>query len=100
MSNQKLYAGLIGGVLMLGLTLSNQAMAGKDVTEAEVPAPVVKAFKELYPKAVQVEWEYKKVTSGELKGVPMYEVEFEDELGVDHEVIFDPDGKMLKSKLD
>ena len=29
MSKQKLYTGLIGAALMLGLTLSNPAMAGK-----------------------------------------------------------------------
>ena len=37
MSKQKLYAGLVGVALMLGLTLSNQAMAGKHLTAGGCP---------------------------------------------------------------
>ena len=100
MFKQKLYAGLIGSVLMLGLTLSNQAMAGKDLTEAEVPEAALKAFQKIYPKATNVEWEQKKVHMGKLKGLPIYEVEFEDENGVDHEMFYSAEGKLYKSKLD
>jgi uncharacterized protein YpmB len=100
MSKQKLYAGLIGGVLMLGLTLSNQAMAGKDVKESELPEVVLKTFKEAYPNAKKVEWEHKKVHIGDLKGLPLYEVEFEDENGIDHENLYGADGKLYKSGID
>ena len=100
MSKQKLYAGLLGAALMLGLTLSNQAMAGKDVTEAEVPEAVVKTFKKAYPNAAMVEWEHKKVHMGKLKGLELYEVEFEDEDGIDHEILYGADGKLYKGKMD
>jgi len=99
MSKQKLYTGLIGAALMLGLTLSNPAMAGKDVTEAEVPEVVVKAFKKIYPNAAKVEWEHKKVHIGKLKGQELYEVEFEDETGIDHEVLYGADGKLYKGRI-
>ena len=100
MSKQKLYAGLIGGALMLGLTLSNPAMAGKDLTEAEVPEAALKWFKKAYPKATKVEWEQDRVNMGKLKGVKLYEVEFEDEYGIDHEILYGADGKLYKGELD
>ena len=100
MSKQKLYAGLIGGVLMLGLTLSNPAMAGKDVPEAEVPEAIMKAFNKIYPDAVEVKWELKKVHLGKLKGTPVYEVEFQDKDGIDHEMKYSPEGKLYKSTID
>ena len=100
MSKQKLYSGLIGIVLMLGLTLSNPAMAGKDVKESELPEIVLKTFKEAYPNAKKVEWEHKKVHIGDLKGLPLYEVEFEDENGIDHENLYGADGKLYKSGID
>ena len=100
MSKQKLYSGLLGAVLMLGLTLSNQAMAGKDVKESELPEIVLKTFKEAYPNAQKVEWEHKKVHIGDLKGLPLYEVEFEDADGVDHENLYGADGKLYKSGID
>ena len=100
MSKQKLYAGLIGAVLTLGLTLSNPALAAKDVTEAEVPEKVVKTFKKAYPNAAMVEWEHKKVHMGKLKGLELYEVEFEDADGIDHEILYGADGKLYKGKMD
>ena len=100
MSKQKLYSGLLGAALMLGLSLSNQAMAGKDVKESELPEIVLKSFKEAYPNAKNVEWEHKKVHIGDLKGLPLYEVEFEDENGVDHENLYGADGKLYKSGID
>lgn len=99
MSNQKFYTGLIGGVMLLGLTMGTP-VAAKDVTEAEVPPPVMQTFKMLYPHAVEVEWELKKVHMGKLKGLPVYEVEFQDADGVDHEMLLSPEGKVYKSKLD
>jgi uncharacterized protein YpmB len=99
MFKQKLYAGLIGAMLMLGLTLSTPTMASSDVTEAEVPAPVMKAFKQIYPDAVKVEWKLKKVHFGKLKGTPVYEVEFEDKDGIDHEMKYSPEGKLYKSTI-
>jgi hypothetical protein len=100
MSKQKLYTGLLGAALMLGLTLSNQAMAGKDVKESELPEIVLKTFKDAYPNAANVEWEHKKVHMGKLKGLELYEVEFQDENGVDHENLYGADGKVYKSGLD
>jgi uncharacterized protein YpmB len=99
MSNQKLYAGLIGGAVMLGLTMATP-VAAKDVPESEVPKGAMEKFKTLYPKAVEVEWELKKVHMGDLKGVPVYEVEFQDADGVDHELLLSPEGDVYKSKLD
>ncbi len=100
MSKQKLYTGLLGAALMLGLTLSNPAMAGKDVKESELPEIVLKTFKEAYPNAKKVEWEHKKVHIGDLKDLPLYEVEFEDDNGVDHENLYGADGKLYKSGID
>ena len=100
MLKQKLYAGLIGAALMLGLTLSNPAMAAKDVTEGEVPEKVVKKFKMAYPHAAMVKWEHKKVHMGKLKGLELYEVEFEDADGIDHEILYGADGKLYKGKMD
>ena len=100
MLKQKLYAGLIGGMLMLGLTLSNPAMAGKDLTGAEVPPAALKAFQAMYPNAQKVEWKQKKKNIGELKGQTVYEVEFENEYGLDLEDRFTADGKLVKEKMD
>ena len=100
MFKPKLYAGVIGGTLMVGMMLSNPAMAGKDVTEAEVPPAAVKWFKSTYPTATKVEWEQKKKHIGKLKGQTVYEVEFEDEFGIDHEVTLSSEGKLIKGKLD
>jgi hypothetical protein len=100
MSKQKLYTGLLGAALMLGLTLSNPAMAGKDVKESELPEIVLKTFKDAYPNAKKVEWEHKKVHIGDLKDLPLYEVEFEDDNGVDHENLYGADGKLYKSGID
>ncbi|MGJ0515445.1 MAG: hypothetical protein ACR65O_06805 [Methylomicrobium sp.] len=99
MSKQKLSTGLIGGVMVLGLTMGTQ-VAAKDVAESEVPEAVMQTFRTLYPKAVEVEWELKKVHMGKLKGLPVYEVEFQDADGVDHEMLLSPEGKVYKSKLD
>ena len=101
MSKQKLYTGLIGAALMLGMTLSNPAMAGmKNMKESDLPETVLKTFKAAYPNAKKVEWEHKKVHIGDLKGLPVYEVEFEDENGVDHENLYGADGKLYKSGID
>jgi hypothetical protein len=99
MFKQKLYAALIGAALMLGLTMSNQVMAFGSVPEAEVPEPVITAFKKIYPDAVQVEWKLKKVHLGKLKGTPVYEVEFQDKDGIDHEMKYSPEGKLYKSTI-
>lgn len=100
MSKQTLYAGIMGGMLTLGLTLSNPAMAGKDLTEAEVPEAALKWFKSTYPNAKDVEWEQKKKHLGKLRGQTLYEVEFEDEYGIDHEVLLTAEGKLIKGKSD
>jgi hypothetical protein len=100
MFKQKLWTGLVGGMLMLGLALSNPAMAGKDLTEAEVPEAALKWFQKTYPKAMKVEWEQDRVNMGRLKGVTIYEVEFEDEYGIDHEVKLTAEGKLVKGELD
>lgn len=100
MITRKICAGLMGGILVLGLTLSNRAMAGKDVTEAEVPEAAVKWFQKTYPNAKEVEWEQKKVHLGKQRGQTVYEVEFEDDHGIDHEVTLSSEGKLIKGKLD
>jgi hypothetical protein len=100
MVTRKICAGLMGGMLVLGLTLSSQAMAGKDLTEAEVPEAAVKWFHSTYPKATDVEWEQKKVRIGKERGETVYEVEFTDEYGIDHEVKLSAEGKLIKGKLD
>jgi uncharacterized membrane protein YkoI len=99
MTKQKLYTGVIGGVAVLSLTMGTP-VAAKDVAESEVPEAAVQTFKKLYPNAVEVEWELKKVHMGKLKGLPVYEVEFQDADGVDHEMLLSPEGKVYKSKLD
>ncbi len=85
---------------MLGLSLSNPAMAGKDLNEAEVPPAALKWFKATYPNAAKVEWEQKKVHIGKRRGETIYEVEFTDEYDIDHEVNVSADGKLIKGKLD
>jgi hypothetical protein len=100
MFKQKLYAGLIGGVLMLGLTLSTPAMAYNDLTEAEVPEAALKWFQKTYPHATKVQWEQKKVHIGKKRGQTIYEVEFTDEYDIDHEINLTAEGKLIKGKLD
>lgn len=100
MATRKLYAGLMGAILTLGLMLSNPALAGKDLTEAEVPEGALNWFKKTYPKATDAKWEEKKVHLGKMKGQKVYEVEFEDEYGIDHEVRLTAEGKLIKGKID
>ena len=69
-------------------------MAGKNLTEAEVPAAVVTAFKSAYPNATNIEYEEELE-----KGVQTYEVEFTSE-GKKWEVDYTPDGKVLKTEQD
>jgi uncharacterized membrane protein YkoI len=99
MLKQKLYAGMIGGAVMLGLTMATP-VAAKDLPESEVPAAAMEKFKTLYPNAVKVEWDLKKVHIGKLRGTPVYEVEFQDADGIDHELLLSPEGDVYKSKLD
>lgn len=69
-------------------------MAGKNLTESEVPAAVVTAFKSVYPNATNIEYEEELE-----KGAQTYEVEFTSE-GKKWEVDYTPDGKVLKTEQD
>jgi len=70
----------------LGLFACEEA----SMTAADIPAPVMTAFKTAYPTATDVEWE--KEDDG-------YEVEF-DMNGEEMEIKFDAMGKMIDNDLD
>ncbi|QXP84079.1 PepSY-like domain-containing protein [Methylococcus sp. ANG] len=76
------------------LALSAGVTAGEDLAEQQVPKAVLDAFKAVYPNATDVEYE-KKVKHGET----VYEIEFKDQ-GVEREIVYSADGKVLKAELD
>lgn len=79
----------------LGFMVAVQpAMAGKNITEAEVPPAVIAAFKAAYPNASGVAYEEEME-----KGAKSYEMEFMSE-GKKWEVEYTPDGKVLKTEQD
>ncbi len=78
--------------LLLGLlivVLTNPSAIAQGVQRHGVPAVVLNAFQQQFPKARQVEWEKKKDGN--------YEVEFSVGLiSRDHQVIISPEGKVLR----
>jgi len=64
----------------------------QNMSHTQVPAVVINAFQQQFPKASDVEWERKG---------PVYEVEFETGLsGKDHTVLIDSLGKITSHKQD
>jgi len=76
------------------LALSAGVTAGEDLAESQLPKAVLNTFKAVYPNATDVEYE-KKVKHGET----VYEIEFKDK-GVEREIVYSADGKVLKAELD
>jgi len=78
--------------LLLGLTVItfiSLSAVGQDAQRRGVPAVVLNAFQQQFPKARQVEWEKKKDGN--------YEVEFDIGLiSRDHQAIISPEGKVLR----
>ena len=78
--------------LLLGLMivfLTNLSVMAQDAQRRGVPAVVLNAFQQQFPKARQVEWEKKKDGN--------YEVEFDIGLiSRDHQAIISPEGKVLR----
>jgi hypothetical protein len=70
------------------------AFADRDLTEAEVPAAVIQAFKAAYPNATEAKFEEETE-----KGLKTYEVEFKLD-GKKFEVDYSDDGKPLKVEQD
>ncbi|QJD30709.1 PepSY domain-containing protein [Methylococcus geothermalis] len=66
----------------------------KNLTEQQVPKPVLDTFKAVYPNATDIEYE-EKVKHGQT----VYEIEFKDK-GVEREIVYSADGKVLKSEWD
>ncbi|QFY43727.1 hypothetical protein F6R98_14740 [Candidatus Methylospira mobilis] len=86
---------LIIGISFLGaLIVSGSVMADKDITEQQVPPAVLRTFKSVYPNVSGVEYE-EKVKNGQT----VYKFEFKDN-GLEHEVVYSADGKVVKAKLE
>lgn len=69
-------------------TLSFSTVNAQKLAPAQVPAPVMAAFNQAFPKAMDVEWK--------MRGT-QYKVEFETGLLFrDHEVWYDANGKELR----
>jgi len=85
---------LFGIALIGALIASGSAMADKDISEQQVPAAVLKTFRSVYPNVSAVEYE-EKVKNGQA----VYKIEFKDN-GLEHEVVYSADGKVLKAKLE
>lgn len=85
---------LIFTASLIVLALSGNAWADRDITEQQLPQPVLKIFKAVYPEAMNVEYEEKAK-----HGVKTYKVEFNDN-GLKHEIEYSADGKVLKAELD
>jgi len=71
------------------LSLAYLPVSAQGVQKRGVPAVVLNAFQQQFPKARQVEWEKKRDGN--------YEVEFDNGLfSRDHQVVISPDGKVLR----
>ncbi|HWL00608.1 MAG TPA: PepSY-like domain-containing protein [Parapedobacter sp.] len=76
-------------VVLCALSLAYLPLNAQDVQKRGVPAVVLNAFQQQFPKARQVEWEKKRDGS--------YEVEFDNGLfSRDHQAIISPEGKVLR----
>lgn len=77
-------------LLISGLLLFNFSAFAQDITQRDVPSVILNHFQQNFPKAKDIEWEFK----GEL-----YKVEFEiGIMGKDHDVWYDKNGSILKHK--
>jgi hypothetical protein len=76
------------------LLASSNVMADKDLTEQQVPPAVLKTFKSVYPKATDVEYEGKSD-----HGQKLYKIEFKDNDGLEHTIVYSADGQVLKAEL-
>lgn len=78
--------------LLVGLCILSLAylpLSAQDVQKRGVPAVVLNAFQQQFPKARQVEWEKKRDGN--------YEAEFDNGLfSRDHQAIISPEGKVLR----
>lgn|SRR5690606_2809851 len=78
--------------VLFGLAVTSLAylpVGAQGVQKRGVPAVVLNAFQQQFPKARQVEWERNRDGN--------YEVEFDNGIfGRDHEVIISPEGKVLR----
>ena len=78
--------------LLIGLAIlsfANLSVMAQDAPRRGVPAVVLNAFQQQFPKARQVEWERQRDGN--------YEVEFNIGLvGRDHKAFISPEGKVLK----
>ncbi len=71
------------------LTLVYLPVSAQDIQKRGVPAVVLNAFQQQFPKARQVEWEKKRDGN--------YEVEFDNGLfSRDHQAVISPEGKVLR----
>ncbi len=78
---------LLFGLFML--SLAYLPISAQDVQRRGVPAVVLNAFQQQFPKARQVEWEKKRDGN--------YNVEFDNGLfSRDHEAVISPEGKVLR----
>src|SRR5690606_9958853 len=74
--------------LVVGALFSGNVALAQDLSRNQVPSVVVNEFQKRFPKALDIDWEYKKGA---------YQVEFEIDR-LDHEVWFDREGQILKHK--
>lgn len=74
---------------VLAIVLINLPALAQDILQRNLPAVVVNAFQQQFPKAKQVEWE--KTADG------LYEAEFEMGLmNRDHKIYITPEGRLQK----
>lgn len=67
------------------------ALSAQDISERMVPSVVLNTFNVAYPTAIDVDWEQKG---------KFYEVEFELDWNMDHEIWYNEEGKVIKHKED
>lgn len=77
--------------MVVGLLLSAGNLMAQDLPKSQVPSVIANKFAAQFPKARDIDWERK----GEL-----YNVEFELDRNMDHEIWYDKDGQLVKHKED
>ncbi|UMB61312.1 PepSY-like domain-containing protein [Lutibacter sp. A80] len=73
--------------LAIALCICSTIVTAQDIPQNQVPSLVINNFKKKFPKAKDIEWEYKKNN---------YNVEFEIGLFTDFEAWYDNSGKLIK----
>ncbi len=73
--------------LAIALCMSSTIITAQDIRQGEVPSLILNNFKKKFPKAKDIEWEYKKNN---------YNVEFEIGLFSEFEAWYDKSGKLIK----